>query len=168
VVSHVITAGWSHAITPRTGFEITVGPRVTDGTIRPEVSTMLRRQLSRGEISLGYSRTELTALGERGTIDVHRVAATGQYRPWRRLSLAATPAVTNSAQDHRRVPVYTLDTEVVVEATKRLSVVAWGRIGRQEGTLSGSREMIPYQTLGMKLMMTLPRRVPGVAARASS
>lgn len=167
VVSHVITAGWSHQLTPRTGFEITAGPRVTDGTIRPEISTVLRRQLSRGEVSFGYSRTELTAFGERGTIDVHRVAATGGYRPWRRLSLTATPAFAHSARDHRHVPVYTLDTELAVEATNRLSMVAWGRIGRQQGTFTGPREMIPYQTFGMKLTMTLPRRVPG-AARASS
>ena len=168
VVSHVITAGWSHEITPRTGLEITVGPRVTEGTIRPELSTVLRHQLSRGEVSLGFSRTELTAFGERGTIEVHRVAATGRYRPWRRLSLSATPAFTHSARDGKHVPVDTLDTEVVVEATSRLSVVAWGRIGRQKGTLTGPREMIPYHTVGMKLMMTLPRRVPGGATRASS
>jgi hypothetical protein len=168
VVSHVMTGGWSHEITPRTGFEITVGPRVTDGTIRPEVSTVLRRQLSRGDVSFGYSRTELTAFGERGTIDVHRVAATGRYRPWRGLSLTATPAFTRSARDERRVPVYTLDLESVVAATHRLSVVAWGRLGRQEGTLAGPPELIPYQSVGVKFMITLPRSVPGIAARAAS
>jgi hypothetical protein len=168
LVSHVMTAGWSHSITPRTGFELTVGPRLSEGTIRPEVSAVLRRQLSRGEISFGYSRTEMTAFGERGTIDVHRVAATGRYRPWRRLSLTATPAFAQSTRDDRHVPVYTVDTELVVEATNRLSVVAWGRVGRQEGTLTGPPGMIPYHALGMKVMMTLPRRVPGAAARASS
>jgi len=166
--SHVITGGWIHEITPRTGFEITVGPRVTDGTIRPEISTVLRRQLSRGEVSFGYSRTELTAFGERGTIDVHRVAATGRYRPGRRLSLTATPAFTQSARDDRQVPVYSLDLESLVQASRRLSVMAWGRIGRQEGTLSGPRDMIPYRSLGLKLLITLPRNTPGDAARAAS
>jgi hypothetical protein len=168
VVSHVITGGWSHAISPRTGFEITVGPRVTDGTIRPELSTALRRQFSRGDVSFGYSRTELTAFGERGTIDVHRVAATGRYRPWRRLLLTATPAFTRSARDERQVPVYTLDLESVVVATHRLSVVAWGRLGRQEGTLAGPPELISYQSVGVKFMITLPRSVPGSAVPASS
>jgi hypothetical protein len=168
VVSHVITAGWSHAITPRTGFEITVGPRVTGGTIRPEMSTVLRRQLSRGDVSFGYSRTEVTAFGERGTIDVHRVAATGRYRPWRRLLLTATPAFTRSARAQRQVPVYTLDLESVVAATHRLSVVAWGRLGRQDGTLTGPPELIPYQSVGLKFTITLPRSVPAIATRAAS
>jgi hypothetical protein len=168
VVSHVITGGWTHAITPRTGVEITVGPRLTDGTVRPEVSTVLRRQLSRGDVTFGYSRTELTAFGERGTIDVHRVAATGRYRPWRRVSLTATPAVTRSARDDRRVPVYTLDMESVVEATHRFSVVAWGRAGRQDGMLTGPPGIIRYQSLGLKFTVTLPRSLPGDAARASS
>jgi hypothetical protein len=168
VVSQVITGGWSHEITPRTGFEIIVGPRLTGGTVRPEVSAMLRRELSRGDLSFGYSRTEQTAFGERGTIDVHRVAATGRYRPWRRLSLTATPAFTRSARAERHVPVYTLDMESVVEATHRFSIVAWGRAGRQHGTLSGPRLMIPYQSLGVKVTITVPRNLPGGAARASS
>lgn len=168
VVSHVITGGWIHEITPRTGVEITVGPRVTDGTIRPEVSTVLRRQLSRGDVSFGYSRTELTAFGERGTIDVHRVAATGRYRPWRRLLLTATPAFTRSARAQRQVPVYTLDLESVVAATHRLSVVAWGRLGRQDGTLTGPPEPIAYQSVGVRFMITLPRSLPAFAARAAS
>lgn len=166
--SHVITGGWRHDITPRTGLEITVGPRVTEGTIRPELSTVLRRQLSRGELSFGYSRTELTAIGERGTIDVHRVAATGRYRAGRRLSLTATPAFTHSAQDDRRVPVYSLDVESLVQASRRMSLMAWARVGRQEGTLSGAREMIPHRSLGLKFVITLPRGEPGGAGRSTS
>jgi hypothetical protein len=166
--SYAITGGWIYGITPRTGVEIAVGPRVTDGSIRPEISAVLRRQLRRGDLSLGYSRTELTAFGERGTIDVHRVAASGAYRPARYLAVSATPAFARSARNERHVPVYTLDVEAVVEATRRLSLVASGRIGRQEGTLAGPREAIPYRSLALKLTVTLPRSEPGDAGRPPS
>lgn len=166
--SSVITGGWVHGITQRTGFEIAVGPRVTEGAIRPEVSALLRRRLRRGELSVGYSRTQVTAIGERGTIDVHRVAASATYRPERHLTLTGTPAFARSARDERHVPVYTLDVEAFVETTRRLSLVASGRIGRQEGTLAGPREAIPYRSLALKLMVTLPRSTPGEAGRPTS
>lgn len=156
VTSYVVTGGWVFGITPRTGFEIAVGPRLTEGTIRPEVSAVLRRQLRRGDLSLGYSRTELTAFGEPGTIDVHRVAASGAFRPARYLTVTGTPAFSRSARDDSHVPVYTLDVEAVIEATRRLSLVASGRIGRQEGTLAGPRETIPYRSLALKLTIALP------------
>ena len=156
--SYAITGGWVHGITPRTGFEIAVGPRLTEGATRPEVSALLRRQLRLGDLSVGYSRTQVTAIGEHGTIDVHRVAASATYRPERHLTLSVTPAFARSARDERHVPVYTLDVEAVVEATRRLSLVASGRIGRQEGTLAGPREAIPYRSLALKLMVTLPQR----------
>lgn len=166
--SSVITGGWVHGITERTGFEIAVGPRVSEGAIRAEVSALLRRQLRRGEVSMGYSRTQVTAIGEHGTIDVHRVAASATYRPERHFSLTGTPAFARSARDERHVPVYTLDVEAVVEATRRLSLVASGRIGRQEGTLAGPREAISYRSLALKLMVTLPRSAPGAAGRPTS
>lgn len=158
--SQVITAGWAHEITQRTGFEIAIGPRLTERTIRPEVSAQLRRTLSRGVVSVGYWRTELTAIGERGTIDVHRVAAGIKYRPARRIDLTATPAYSRSARGRQQVPVYTLDLESMMTATRSLSLVGWARIGRQDGTLSGLREPIPYRTLGVNLMIAFPGGTP--------
>ena len=161
--SYVVSAGWIHAITPRTGFEIAAGPRLTAGSVRPEISTVLRRQLSRGEVSAVYSSTEMTMIGERGTINVDRVALSGSYRPARRLSVTATPSFARSSRGRRHVPVYTLDVESAFETTRHLSLMAWARIGRQEGTLSGPPEMIPYRTLGLKVTIAQPRRNAGDA-----
>ena len=163
-LSHAVTAGWMHAITPRTGFEIAAGPRVNGGSLRPEVSAVLRRQLSRGELSASFSSTEMTSIGESGPIDVSRVAVSGRYRPARRVVVSATPSFTRSARGRRHVPVYAVDAESTFEATRHLSVVAWGRIGRQDGSLSGPREAIPYRTLGFRLTVAQPRRTAGDAA----
>lgn len=155
---HLITGGWVHEITPRTHLEIEAGPHLTEGVIRPELAGILRRQLKEGELSVGYSRTQATAIGERGTIDVHRVAASGTYRPARRLTLTGAPAYARSARDGSHVAVSTLDLEAVVAATPRLSLVASGRIGRQEGTLAGPRETIENRRVALKVMVTFPRR----------
>jgi len=162
--SDVFTAAWIHAITQRTGVEIAAGPRLNQRSVRPEVSAVVRRQLSRGELSASYSSTEMTTIGERGTINVDRVGFTASYRPARRLALTATPSWSHSTRRRQHVPVYMLDVESTFETARHLSVVAWARIGRQDGTLSGSSEMIPYRTLGLKVTIAQPRRNAGDAA----
>jgi hypothetical protein len=160
VMSHAITAGGSYSIAPRTGVEIAVGPRFTERTIRPEVAATVRHQLPHGELSLGYARTELTAIGERGVLDMHRVAATGRYRLGRRITVAATPAFARSARGDQHVPVYSLDVESGFEMTRQLSLTTSARVGRQDGTLAGTRDRIVSRSLMLKVMMTLPRNAP--------
>ena len=156
VQSHAFTAGWDHSLTSRTHLEVSAGPRLTEeGSIRPEIAASVRRNLTRGELSISYSSTELTAIGERGTIDVHRAAVTGHYRPWRRVDVGVTPAYVRSARGRDRVPVFSLDAESSVLFGRRFAVTGWARVGRQHGTLSGSTAVIPYRGLGLKLRVAV-------------
>jgi hypothetical protein len=75
--------------------------------------------------------------------------------------VTATPSWSQSTRGHQHVPVYVLDVESTYETARHLSLVAWARIGRQDGTLSGPPEMIPYRTLGLKLTIAQPRRNTG-------
>lgn len=160
VTSHAITAGGTYSIAPRTGIEIALGPRFTERTVRPEVAATIRHHLEHGEMSLAYVRTELTAIGEHGTIDMHRLAATGKYRMGRRFTVTATPALARNALAERQVPVYSLDVEAVMAMTRQLSLMTSARLGRQDGTLTGIRDRIQSRSLMLKLMMTLPRNAP--------
>jgi hypothetical protein len=157
VMSHAITAGGTYSIAPRTGVEIAVGPRFSERSVRPEVAATVRHQMPHGDLSIGYARTELTAIGERGMIDMHRVAATGKYRLGRRFTLAATPAFARSTREDRHVPVYSLDLESGFELTRQLSLTTAARLGRQDGTFAGTRDRITSRSLMLKVMMTLPR-----------
>ena len=150
--SHALVAGWNHALGVRTELDVAAGPRRTDqGTIKPEIAAIVRRQLTRGELSISYSSTELTAIGESGTIDVHRGAVSYAYRPSPRLALTVTPAMVRSARRGDAVPVYSVDAEASVAITRRFSFTGWLREGRQHGTLSGSTAVIPYRGVGLKL-----------------
>ena len=155
--SHAFIAGWEHALTPRVRIELAAGPRIThEGAVRPEIAIAVTRRLTRGELSIDYSSSELTAIGERGTIDVHRAAISGRYRPWRRLNLSATPAFVRSTRGHDAVPVYSLDVESNLVLGRRFSFTSWARVGRQYGTLSGSTAVIPYRGVGLKLRVAVP------------
>ena len=155
-VSHVMTAGWTHEFTTRSGIDVTAGPRFSEGTLRPEISAAIRHQASRGDYSIRYNSTELTSFGEPGAIDVHRLSIATRYRPARTVSLTATPAFTANARGNNRVTVVALELQSAFELSQRLSIVGWGRAGRQHGTLSGSPALIPYQTLGVTLKIAPP------------
>jgi hypothetical protein len=167
VTSHVVTAGRTYAITPRTVLEIAAGPRFGDTGISPEITAALTRRGARGEFAITFSRTELTALGERGAIDVRRVAATGSYHLSRRLTVTGTPAYTYHVRGERRVPVYTLDVASAFEVSRQLSLVTSGRFGRQQGMLSGPYDVIPSRSLAVKLLLELPRSAGGDATGRS-
>lgn len=166
--SSVVTAGWRHSVTPRTDFEIAAGPRIAQGAVRPELLATMQYRLSKIQLSLGYARTDLTVIGERGLIDLQRVSLTGSVSPTQRLSVTARPSFTQSARGRDRIPVYALDIESSFEITRRVSLMGWGRIGRQRGTLSGSPDIIPYQRLGFDVKITVPRRAVDATRRRSA
>jgi hypothetical protein len=162
---HVITAGWSRALTRRTGVEMVLGPRLARGAIRPELTTLLRWRLQKGSLSGGYARTQATSIGESGLIDVQRVAMTAEYRPGRYIGLSATPAVIESEQERARVSVYVVDLQAVAETTRGLSIVVTGRFALQQGrmqlheqgTVIERRDQIPTRSVSLRLVTTFPR-----------
>jgi hypothetical protein len=155
--SHTVVVGWERHITRAAGVEVALGPRLSEGTVRPELSAAFRSRFRQADVSLGYSRTEATAIGDRGTLDVQRVAFAFTYRRARDLAVTATPAVFSVARDDRRASVHALDVEAVHQLTPRLSLAASGRISLQRGTLAGGGLDIPHHTASLKLTATLPR-----------
>jgi hypothetical protein len=173
--SYVATAGWIYGVTQRTGIELTAGPRFTEGRIQPEITAMVRERFRRADLSAGYWRTNITAIGERGTIDVDRIAADAVLRPFEHVTLTAIPSYTRSSRTGSVVPIYSLEGEVVMEATHRLAFVTSGRLARQRGVLPSTilfietpyappaplpMDIIPDRMLSMKIVVTLPRNAP--------
>lgn len=156
-VWHVVTAGWSRALTRLTTFDVALGPRLSYGTVRPEISASLRNKLQRGEVSASFSRTQATAIGEGGSFEMQRFAVGFLHHIRRRVTLNARPAFVLGSRDIGRVSVYALDVDATAHPRPGLSVVASGRFGSQQGTLGGRREQIPYRSLSLGLVVTTPR-----------
>ena len=154
---HVVTARWRHAITPWTEIDVTAGPHIAADGIRPEIAAVLRREFGRGELSLSYTRAQVTSIGEAGTLDVHRISGGGTFRPTRRLSITALPSYAYNARGDFRVPVYSLDADATLEATERVSIVLSSRLGRQEGMLSGPRDATPHQRFAVQVIVFVLR-----------
>jgi len=157
---HVVTAGWSRALTRLTTLEVALGPRFSDGTVRPEINASLRNRLQRGEISASFSKTQVTAIGEDGSFEMQRFALGFVHHIRRAVTLNARPAFMVGSRDHGRVSVYALDVDAATRPRRGLSVVASGRLGSQHGTLGGRREEIPYRSVSLGLVATMPRSSP--------
>jgi len=173
--SYLVTGGWNYGLNQRTAVELTGGPRFTDGRITPEITAMVRERFRRADVSAGYWRTNITAIGERGTIDVDRAAINATLRPFEHVSMAAIPSYTRSTRNDSFVPVYAFEGEMVIEATHRLSFVTSGRLARQQGVLPSTiifvetpaappaalrNEAIPDRMISVKVVVTLPRSAP--------
>lgn len=154
--SHLITIGWVQEITRLTDMEIDAGPRFSEGAIRPEISVVLRRRARHGELSLAYAQTQTTPLGEIGMVDLRSLTFGVTYVPVRHLTLTAAPGYVRSARDGRHASVRALDVQAIVQVARGLSLVASSRMGRQEGTLAGPDEVIPYRSLSMTLRVAFP------------
>jgi hypothetical protein len=154
---HVVTVRWRHELTPWTELDVEAGPHIGPDAVRPEISAVLRRTFGRGELSIGYARSQVTTIGQAGTFDVHRVSGGGTFRPARRLSITVMPAFAYTARDTDRIPVYTLDADATIEASNRLAIAFTSRLGRQEGALGGGRDVTPHQRFAVELRVALLR-----------
>jgi hypothetical protein len=80
IVSNAALAGWAVRLTPATTFTIKGGPRWSLGRITPDIDATLIRRQGPSEASLTYARTETTAIGLPGVVQVQRLMAAGIYR----------------------------------------------------------------------------------------
>ena len=165
IASHAVTGGWAHEFTPRLGCDVAFGPRLSAGTVRPEIATRVRWRLDDGDLQLSYARTDMTAIGTLGALDVQSLSTGISYRPARRLTLSVTPLVSKSARGRQHVTVYTLGAGSTVTLKRRLSLVAIARLSRQDGTLAGPRLVIANRSLALHLTFASQRNDRDVTDR---
>lgn len=155
--SHLLTGGLVHALTHSTSVGVEAGPYVTRERIRPEVSATLRHQLRLGELSLGYARTYMTAIGLPGPVEISRLSGAGTYRPRRGMVFTLVPALARNLHGGGRASVVTLDAQASLPCGRGLSLVAVSRVGRQTGTLSSVDQDIPLRLFSLSLSAAFPR-----------
>jgi hypothetical protein len=153
--SVAMTGGWARVLSPSWTLELDAGPRLSLGDIRPELAAQLKRRLRRGEVLIAYFATEDTAVGEIGTIQVQRLMGTLTLTPWRAVTLKASPATVRSLRASTPVTVHEIDADVTIRANSKLSFVAAGQFGQQNGTFNGAPDRIPYRGISIKSVVTL-------------
>jgi hypothetical protein len=158
---HVGTVGLVHAFTPVLDIEIDGGMRSTSGDIDPEVSAVMRHRMRQGAVAVRYAQTRETTLGEGASLEIRRVAAEITYTPTRAIAFTVSPARASSGGELSHDVVYLLDLQSRIRATRRWSIVAFGRVGQQERRLStndlinSTSDLINYRSVSLKTVVTL-------------
>ena len=73
----------------------------------------------------------------------------------RAVTLRASPAAARSLRAATPVIVYEIDGDVTIRANSKLSFVAAGHFGQQNGNFSGIPDQIPYRGISIKSVVTL-------------
>jgi hypothetical protein len=152
--SHVGTGGLVHAFTPVLDIEIDGGVRSTSGDIDPEISALMRHRMRQGAVAVRYVQTRETTIGEGASLQIRRLAGEVSYTPTRAIALTVSPARASSGGTLSSDVVYIVDVQSRFRATRRWSIVAFGRFGQQERTLPTTDE-VNYRTVSLKTVVTL-------------
>jgi hypothetical protein len=152
--SHAVDLGWTHAITHRASVSLGGGPRVTGGSLAPDLSASIRYQFQLGEWSLAYARTQTTVIGLAGVTDAQSLSATAAWLPRPSLRLRLSPAVFRSANTALHADVYQLTAGIERRIARDVSLEVAVNLFRQHGNLYAASpdETIPRQNVVIRLV----------------
>jgi len=153
-ISHVVTGGVVHQFTPFFEVDVDAGIRSTSGDLDPEIAARVRRKVRQSEVLVRYAKTRETTIGIGPSLQVQRIDAEVSYAPTRTLSFSIRPAHARSGGTLTEDVVNVLDVESRIRAARRWTLVAAGRIGRQERT-TGLNEVIPYRSISFRSIVTM-------------
>jgi hypothetical protein len=158
--AHVVTAGGTHEFTPRTSATLSAGPRFSEGTTRPEVSALLRHRLQKGEISLSYLRTQVTAIGLAGPVSVESIGAAAVHSPEESLEVRAGASMATSTRGGFEATAYRMNLEARRRLTPNVSLVGSYEYNLQRGALDAPAERTMIRHVVLFAVAWSPRAEP--------
>jgi hypothetical protein len=137
--SHVLSAGWSHSLTPLASLTLHGGPRVSDRGPAPELSAAFRYHLRRADLTVTYLRGQTTLIGLADSVDTHGLAATASYTPRPSLRMRITPGIYRTVSRGTEARVYRLAFAATRPMGRWLSLDAAYDLNVQHGDIYTAR-----------------------------
>jgi hypothetical protein len=158
--SQALIVGWTHDLTRQTGFALSGGPRVTNGSVASDISASIHRRARVLDLSLAGARTRTTLIGLDGTADVESVTGAVRWDASRSLQMRIEPGVFRSAQLGLQSRSYQVAFRASRLLTKELSIVAEYDVSSQHGNV--------YPTIGFNAISRHTASISVVGARPSN
>jgi hypothetical protein len=162
-VSQALTAAWTRGITRGISVTLRGGPRVTDGTLTPDIAASVTRQLRTGAMSLSYQHTQTTLIGLAGLADTSGVTAAIEDEPRPRLQLRATSQLLRTEQEGRTSMVYHVSLGCAWPLARRVGMEAGYETDLQRGNLYTQRAV--QQIVRNRVSVTLAVAQSGAQPR---
>lgn len=136
--SHSVTVGWSRQLSRLTRVALAGGPRFSDGSVGPEASASISRTLEGGVADFTYARTQATAVGISGALDIESFAATIRYELLEALTTSIGGGLYRNSRPDQSSDVYTANLEVRYRLREWLSLVGSYQFSYQTGNIDSS------------------------------
>lgn len=154
--SHAGTFTWERAVSPFVTIELGGGPRILDGSIRPEASLIVRQRMLRGDLTFSAGQTDASILGEGAIMRQQRASIEATYAVARYVSISAAPVIFRNARDDRYAWIHGVEGGLEAQLARGVTLSVNGLMGRQRGNLGGLLERIPYYSFGTTLRVLVP------------
>lgn len=165
--SHAPTLGWRHEFTPLTVLTLRAGPRITEGALddRPEALVSIQHKLTRGDVSLTYSNSQTTIVGQPGIAIAESVGLTATYELLPHLLVTAAPTAIRVTGNTFQSMVYVSNVDLTYQVTKELALKGSHQFSLMRGTFNpatgpvGGTVEIPHNLFWLRLVATFPTRM---------
>ena len=157
--SAAIVAGWTYTLGHGVSVSLDGGPRVTDGSLAPEIAVEASLQRRFHYASLLYARTQAPLLGFPGVATAQSVTGTTGWRLRRTLDLVVSPSLVRTTLGPWRADSGRLSIEVARPIATGVSIVCAGAAGLQRGNLNAGRvfDTIGRNEIMLKVIAERPR-----------
>jgi hypothetical protein len=109
-------------MTPRVSLELGAGPRVTVGSMTPELSASVQYRGADAGLSLSYGRSQTTVIGVAAPVDTGTVAGAAAWALTRDVTVRLAPAFFQSRLEGLRASAYRMAMGLVHTFTKHLAL----------------------------------------------
>jgi hypothetical protein len=151
--SQALTLNWVREVTPEAHLELKAGPRLSNGTVGPELAATLRYRLRGGEAALSYVQTESAVIGRPTPVTAEGLSATLSRSLGRTFTLTAGPSVFQARGKGLEVTVYGTNLDLAWHVRRHLSLGASHQLNLQYGQLDGrQRGEIVHNTVLLRLV----------------
>ena len=134
--AHAMTLGWTRAMTPRFRLTIDGGPRMTNTSVRPEVSASAHYQPSAGEFSIAYTRTQTTVIGLANVAETQSLSGAWAWRLWSSLHMRLAPTFFRTELEGSRADAWALAADLSRPIARGLAVDISVNASMQQGGLN--------------------------------
>ncbi len=157
--SHVVQAGWDHALGPHTWIRLAAGPRVTAGKREPEPEGELsvRQRFRRGEAAAAYVRTQARILGQPGVGSTESATVTLSGDVSRHFRIAVAPGFFRNRVPQADFRVVRMDTELTWSIGRSVSIVGSHVVAATHGRLQGD---VLHNVFSVRIAVASPWRPP--------
>lgn len=135
-LTQILSFGWTHQFSPRTGISLSAGPNFTEGLRSAFVSASFDQRFPRTTVSATFSRRQNPIPSLARLVLTESLVGSVTQRLTRNLQLSIAPGVSRNSRDGLKVYVYRMNFTLTYPVNRMVSLSYSYRGSYQDGTFN--------------------------------